>query len=498
MAAATRASVGLRFGITSPWTSERTFDENVGVAYNNPPVPWREIERRLSDRLAPPPDRQPDGRPTNVPDFANGGDSPAWSHNRRPTSRRSAAEAQRRGAVPYAELHCHSTFSFLDGASHPRRWPRRRPGWGSRRWPSPITTGSTAWSASPRPPGSVGLPTVFGAELTLGSPRPRRPRPGGSPPGGPGPHPRLRPAGPMSSARPRWRARRGDRHCSFAGGLARRSGGTACRPSARPSCGRNRPPSPTGRARGHWVVLTGCRKGTVPAAPLETARPPRPVSCRSDRGFGPDHVVVELWDHGDPLDSARNDALAALAARARGGRRWPPTTCTTPRRRPPAGHRARRGPGPAQPRRDRRLAAGGGRCPPALGGRAGSAASPATPAWSSGRPTWAGLRVRPLPRRPDLPPYPCPRAGREAYLRQLTELRRGPSATGATAGVVSGAWAQIDHELALIEALGFPGYFLVVWDIVEFCGGRTSSARVGDRLPTRRSATRSASPTPTR
>ena len=32
-----------------------------------------------------------------------------------------------------------------------------------------------------------------------------------------------------------------------------------------------------------------------------------------------------------------------------------------------------------------------------------------------------------------------------------------------------GAWAQIDHELAVIEQLGFPGYFLIVWDIVEFC-----------------------------
>ena len=26
-------------------------------------------------------------------------------------------------------------------------------------------------------------------------------------------------------------------------------------------------------------------------------------------------MLVELWDHGDPLDSARNDALAELAAR---------------------------------------------------------------------------------------------------------------------------------------------------------------------------------------
>src|SRR5207237_4930373 len=34
---------------------------------------------------------------------------------------------------------------------------------------------------------------------------------------------------------------------------------------------------------------------------------------------------------------------------------------------------------------------------------------------------------------------------------------------------VPGAWTQIDHELEVIDRLGFPGYFLVVWDIVEFC-----------------------------
>ena len=31
------------------------------------------------------------------------------------------------------------------------------------------------------------------------------------------------------------------------------------------------------------------------------------------------------------------------------------------------------------------------------------------------------------------------------------------------------AWRTIDHELDVIEHLGFAGYFLVVWDIVEFC-----------------------------
>ena len=31
------------------------------------------------------------------------------------------------------------------------------------------------------------------------------------------------------------------------------------------------------------------------------------------------------------------------------------------------------------------------------------------------------------------------------------------------------AWRTIDHELAIIEQLGFAGYFLVVWDLVRFC-----------------------------
>src|SRR5439155_24756260 len=32
--------------------------------------------------------------------------------------------------------------------------------------------------------------------------------------------------------------------------------------------------------------------------------------------FGLHNVAVELWDHNDPLDSARNDALVQLAQRA--------------------------------------------------------------------------------------------------------------------------------------------------------------------------------------
>ena len=34
---------------------------------------------------------------------------------------------------------------------------------------------------------------------------------------------------------------------------------------------------------------------------------------------------------------------------------------------------------------------------------------------------------------------------------------------------MAGAYAQIEHELDVIEALDFPGYFLIVHDLVEFC-----------------------------
>ena len=67
---------------------------------------------------------------------------------------------------------------------------------------------------------------------------------------------------------------------------------------------------------GHGWVLTGCRKGAVPAALVEHG--PAAAAQELQRLvelFGRDRVVVELWDHGDPLDSARNDALAELAAR---------------------------------------------------------------------------------------------------------------------------------------------------------------------------------------
>ena len=89
---------------------EQVFDHGP-VGFTNPDVPWRELERTLSDRAR---------RRSDVPLGANGGDSPAWSPQRPPYVPPPAGQIARRANVtPYAELHCHSAFSFLDGASQP-------------------------------------------------------------------------------------------------------------------------------------------------------------------------------------------------------------------------------------------------------------------------------------------------------------------------------------------------------------------------------------------
>ena len=81
------------------------------MGWNNPPVRWRELERALSGK---PYEQKPDG-----------GDGPGWGRHRDrytapPGFTLHADEmAATRKRVPYAELHCHSNFSWLDGASHP-------------------------------------------------------------------------------------------------------------------------------------------------------------------------------------------------------------------------------------------------------------------------------------------------------------------------------------------------------------------------------------------
>src|ERR1022692_1939539 len=66
----------------------------------------------------------------------------------------------------------------------------------------------------------------------------------------------------------------------------------------------------------------------------------------------------------------------------------------------------------------------------------------------------------------EFPRYPVPEGHTQmSFLRQLADegarLRYRPYHEKAR--------MQIERELALIEKLGLPGYFLIVWDIVRFC-----------------------------
>ncbi|HEV2619056.1 MAG TPA: error-prone DNA polymerase, partial [Acidobacteriaceae bacterium] len=71
----------------------------------------------------------------------------------------------------------------------------------------------------------------------------------------------------------------------------------------------------------------------------------------------------------------------------------------------------------------------------------------------------------------EFPRYPVPDGETmDSFLRKRVEegirLRYGPKNDG---GLLARAKKQVKHELALIAKLGFAGYFLIVWDIVQFC-----------------------------
>jgi error-prone DNA polymerase len=345
-------------------------------------------------------------------------------------------------------LHCHSNFSFLDGASHPEELvaeaARLRLG------ALALTDhdglyGVVRFSETAR---AVGLASVFGAELTLvpSATRTGTPDPVGT-------HLVVLARDPDGYAR-----------LSRAIAEAHLAGGT----KGAPVCTLD---DLGNRHGGHWLVLTGCRKGAVPAA-LTTAGPAaggRELD-RLTEVFGRENMAVELWAHGDPLDTARNDALARLAVDrgvdlvatnnvhyATASRRPLATALAAVRaRRPlvelegwlPAAAAAHlRSPG----EQERRFA----RWPGAVD-RAGEL----------GRECAFDLRLV----APRLPHFPVPPGHDEqSWLVELT--RRGATARYGPRHDqrIPGAWAQIDHELEVIGALGFAGYFLIVWDIVEFC-----------------------------
>ncbi|GIG90059.1 error-prone DNA polymerase [Plantactinospora endophytica] len=415
------------------------------MSFHNPDMPWSELERVLSGRPGGP------GEPRlRVVDplavDADGGDSPAWTR-RRPGYTPPEPPAPVEGAVPYAELHAHTNFSFLDGASHPEELAEEAARLGLTALAVTDHDGFYGVVRFAEAARALRLPTIFGAELSLGLPGPQNGEPDPL-----GRHLLVLAHGPEGYAR-------------LASTIARAQlrGGE----KGRPVYGELEEVAEA--LKDHVLVLTGCRKGTVPAALLtEGVEAAARELDRLTALFGAETVAVELTDHGDPYDGDRNDALAELAATA-----GLPTVATnnvhyaTPSRRrlatALAAVRARRSldeidgwlpaAGTAHLRSGAEMAARFAAYPGAVARAAEFGAELAF-----------DLNLV----APRLPDYPVPPGHTEmSWLRELTMegalQRYGPRDAHPE------AYRQLEHELEMIEALGFPGYFLVVYDIVKFC-----------------------------
>src|SRR6201990_561385 len=257
------------------------------MGWGNGPPSWAEMERVLNSK--PRRAGMPFGKAEREP-TGDGGDSPAWSSKReayeRPDGRRV------RSSVPYAELHAHSAYSFLDGASTPEELVEEAARLDLRAIALTDHDGLYGVVRFAEAAKELDMQTVFGAELSLGGgDRTEEPDPRG-------PHLLVLARGPE-----------GYRRLSRQLATAHLTGGEK-------GVLRYDYDALTEAAGGHWHILTGCRKGHVRQA-LSGGGPEAAEKALADLvdRFGRDRVSIELTHHGHPLDAERNAALAGLAPR---------------------------------------------------------------------------------------------------------------------------------------------------------------------------------------
>ena len=406
------------------------------MGWHNGPPSWGEMERVLNGK----PRRS--GMSLGEP-HADGGDSPAWSRKRQPYE--PTDERPLRSAVAYAELHAHSAYSFLDGASTPEELVEEAVRLDLRAVALTDHDGLYGVVRFAEAAKELDMRTVFGAELSLSNTvRTEDPDP-------PGPHLLVLARGPE-----------GYRRLSRQLAAAHLAGGVKGRPLYDYD-------TLTEAAGGHWHILTGCRKGHVRQA-LSTGGPEAAAEALADLvdRFGRDRVSVELTHHGDPLDDERNAALAALAPR------FGLTVVATTAAHFAEPGRARLAMAMGAIRARQSLDEAAGRLAPLGGSHLRSGDEMArlffrypetiTAAADLGEQCAFGLALI----APQLPPFDVPEGHTEdSWLRELVMVgaarRYGPRSSAPE------AYAQIERELDVIAALKFPGYFLVVHDITQFC-----------------------------
>ncbi|EGD23210.1 DNA polymerase III, alpha subunit [Prescottella equi ATCC 33707] len=405
------------------------------MGWGHGPPTWAEMERVLS------------GRPRHESQFpGDGGDSPAWSRKRGAYLADGAVRPV--GAtVPYAELHTHSAFSFLDGASPPEELVEEAVRLGLDAIALTDHDGMYGVVRFAEAAKELGMRTVFGAELSLdATPRTGTPDPGGT-------HLLVLARG-----------QEGYRRLSRQIAAAHLAGGEKGKP-------RYDYDALTEAAGGHWQILTGCRKGHVRSA-LAAGGPDAAEAALRDLvdRFGADRVTVELTHRGLPEDDEINAALAEIATR----QQLPVIASTAAHFAGP--HRRRLAMAMAAVRARQSLDEAAGWLAPTGGAHLRSGAEmvrlfaqcPEAVAGAAALGLECAFDLRLI--APKLPPFDVPDGHTEAsWLRELTmqgaRRRYGPPSANPA------AYAQIEHELDIIERLTFPGYFLVVHDIVSFCKG---------------------------
>ncbi|MEV5279729.1 error-prone DNA polymerase [Streptomyces sp. NPDC006692] len=364
---------------------------------------------------------------------------------------RGTSELRKGEEADWAELHVHSSFSFLQGAAAPDELASEAATLGVSVLAVTDRDGLYAARRHAEAARVHRLGAVYGAELTLGDPELGTPVVLARGVGGFRRLARVISAAQLAGAKgePRYDL----------DSLVREA------------------------AAGQWAVLPGCTVPATAEARLDVVATAHRLR-RLTEVFGLSSVYAELVDRHQPLDSLANDTLF-VAARQVG----------VPVAASGAVHYAH----PRQARLSQALAALRRRDPldraagyldaaPTAHLRTGAEMQVALARYQGVYETTLelgrGLVTDLSELRPELPDFAVPEGHDEdSWLRHLAEegctRRYGPRADPAA----SAAWRQLDRELSVIAEMSLSGYFLIVEDVVAFarrqsiwCQGRGSAA----------------------
>lgn len=377
----------------------------------------------------------------------------------------------------YAELHCHSNFSFLDGASHPEDLVERAVQLEYRALALTDHEGFYGAVRFSQATQATGIPAVYGVEIGLAD------KDDSSDPFLRAEEHDIRPR-PQSPRRGRIRRSHGSKTTAplDTDHLILLAGSPQAYSTLSGFVTKGQFRGEKDRAVHLWsdladvaksadvFALSACRQGSVNRAALAGQLELALNAAGRLRELFGRRFHLELWDHGLPEDEPRNDLVWTVANRLRlpalatnnvhyhdpassdlsealaavGGRR---TLTVADGFRPPTDLRTLRTPDEMDARFDQ------------YPGVVATAAE-------LGEQLAFDLRLV----APRLPDFPMPGHFRNEmeYLRHLTWEGARHIYSDSKGEVEVEARDRLEYELKVIESLGFPGYFLVVWDIVQY------------------------------